>query len=78
MMKRCSLLHDIARFWMVLLLTGSSQWDLVQTMSASPRPYNETLPDGTVVQLRLIGDEFFHYEADEAGAFDVYVCTIAA
>jgi hypothetical protein len=62
------LLQDVARLWMILL-TCSSQWELVQTMSASPRPYNETLPDGTVIQLRLIGDEFFHYEADEAGAF---------
>jgi hypothetical protein len=36
-------------------------------MSASPIPYDVSLPDGSTITLVLQGDEFEHYERDLNG-----------
>lgn len=46
-------------------IIGLSCVPLALSITASPRPFNETQPDGTSVKLLIKGDEDFNYLCDE-------------
>jgi len=55
-------------FGVALFVFGSCPIaSFVNAMPASPHPYSVTQPDGTIVTMRIRGDEFFHWEEDAAG-----------
>jgi hypothetical protein len=57
----------LQRLLQVLLLLLLLQMDPIESMMASPIPFEETQPDGTPILLRLVGDEFDHHEVDLDG-----------
>ena len=45
----------------VLIVAFAAMYQIASAIPADPRPFKYTQPDGTVITLRLIGDEFNHW-----------------
>ncbi len=52
-----------ALYLLLLVAWSASLWAVM----ASPHPFKALQPDGTQVTLRVHGDEFLHWQTDEAG-----------